>query len=170
MERGATVTSPKPPRRGSIQIRIILLATLFSLLAVLVILVTSMNAVARRLERTTLQSAEYALETAASTIRSSIVEVDSLADWCIANASIRTWLLSANSPRTLTQNIYTQMSGKINSMRTVSYLHRFMSINAGGGYMNFGTNSSQSTALRATLSADVIRMLPGFGDGQEDTA
>lgn len=164
------MTSPRPPRRGSIQIRIILLAMLFTLLAALVILIAGMNAVASRLERTTLQSAEYALETVSSTIRGNIEEVDSLADWCIANASIRTWLLSANSPRTLTRNIYTQMSGKINSMRTVSYLQRFMSINAGGGYMNFGTNSSQSAALRATLSADAIRMLPGFGEDQNDTA
>ena len=164
------MTSPKPPRRGSIQARIILLAMLFTLLAALVILITSMNAVTRRLERTTLQSAEYALETAGATIRGNIVEVDSLADWCIANASIRTWLLSMNSPRTLTQNIYTQMSGKFNSMRTVTYLQRFMSINAGGGYMNFGTNSSQSVALRTTLSVDTIGKLPGFGDGQSDTA
>lgn len=164
------MTSPRPPRRGSIQIRIILLAMLFTLLAALVILIAGMNAVASRLERTALQSAEYALETVGSTIRGNIEEVDSLADWCIANASIRTWLLSTNSPRTLTQNIHTQISGKFNSMRTVTYLQRFMSINAGGEYMNFGTNSSQSAALRTTLSADTIHMLPGFREDQNDTA
>ena len=164
------MTSPRPPRRGSIQVRIILLATLFTLLAALVILITGMNAVARRLERTTLQSAEYALETAGAAIRNNIEEVDSLADWCIANASIRTWLLSTNSPQVLTPNIYTQISGKLNSMRTMPYLQRFLSINAGGGYMSFGTNSNQSPTLRATLSADTIGMLPGFGEGQNGTA
>lgn len=166
----AAVTSSGPPRRGSIQVRIILLAMLFTLLAALVILVTSMNAVAARLERTTLQSVEYALETAGATIRSNIEEVDSLAGWCVSNASIRTWLLSAEPPQTLTQNVYTQVSGKFSSMRTVTYLQRFMPINAGGGYMSFGTNSTQSAAMQTTLSADAVGRLPGFGDGQGDTA
>ena len=164
------MTSTRPPRRGSIQVRIILLAMLFTLLAALVILITSMNAVANRLERTTLQSVEYALETASATIRSNIEEVDSLAGWCIANASIRTWLLSADPPQTLTQNIYTQVSGKFNSMRTVTYLQRFMPINAGGGYMSFGTNSTQSVALQTTLTAETIDRLPGLGAGQSGAA
>ena len=168
------MTRPKPPRRGSIQGRIIISAMLFTLLATSVILITSINAVARRLERTTLQSAEYALETAGATIRSNIAEADSLADWCIANASTRTWLLSVNSPQTLAQNIYTQISSKLNSMRTANYLQRLLCINAGGGYMSFGTNSNQSVALRAALPtalpADTIGMLPGFGDGQNGTA
>lgn len=166
----AAVTSSRPPRRGSIQGRIILLSMLFSLLTALVILAASMNAVTNRLERTTLQSAEYALETVSATVRSNIEEVDSLADWCIANASIRTWLLSTNSPQVLTPNIYTQISGKFNSMRTMPYLQRLLSINAGGGYMSFGTNSNQSIALQTTLSADIISKLSGFGDGQNDTA
>ena len=164
------MTSSRTPRRGSIQARIILLAMLFTLLAALVILAASMNAVTRRLERTALQSAEYALETAGAAIRNNIEEVDSLADWCIANASIRTWLLSTSSPQVLTSNIHTQISGKINSMRAMPYLQRFLSINAGGGYMSFGTNSNQSIALQTTLSEDTIGKLPGFGDGQGDTA
>lgn len=164
------MTSSRPPHRSSIQGRIILLAMLFSLLAAAVILITSMNTVARRLERTTLQSAEYALETAGATIRGNIEEVDSLADWCIANASVRTWLLSTNSQQTLTQNIYTQISGKISAMRTVTYLQRFLAIGAGGGYMSFSTNSNQSAALRTTLSAGAVAALPGFGDGESGTA
>ena len=164
------MTGSKPLRRGSIQARIILLAIVFTLLASSVILITTMGAVAGRLERTMLQSAEYALETAGATIRSNIEDVDYLADWCVANASIRTWLLSTNSPQTLTQNIYTQLSGKVNSMRTAAYLQRFLSINDGGEYMSFGTNSNQSVALSAALSEETVGLLPGFGSGQNDTA
>lgn len=161
---------PNMPRRGSIQFRIVFLALLFTLLAAGVIVITGMRTVAARLERTTLQSAEYALETASTTIRSNIAEVDSLADWCTANPSIRTWLLSANSQQMLTQNVYTTLSGRFNSLRTINYLQRFLPIGAGGGYMSFGTNSSQSVGLGAVLGAETIAMLPGLGEGQTGAA
>lgn len=156
--------------RGSLQRRIILLTMLFTLLAVAVILITSINAVDNRMERATLQSAEYALEIAGATIRSNIEDVDALADWCIANAPVRTWLLSVNSPQSLTQNIYAQISAKIDSMRTMAYLQRFLSINSEGRFMSFGTNKNQSIGLRPMLSEDTIGALPGFGEGQDDTA
>ncbi len=147
-------------RRGSIQRSVILLAVSFTLLAAAAIIAGSARTVRLRLERTAVQSAEYALDTAASAIRSNIEEVDSLANWCAANPSMRTWLL-AGGTASQTQTVYTTLSGKYNSMRTAPYIQHFLLFSAGGGHMNFGALSSQvSVSLN---DAQARASLPGLG-------
>lgn len=147
-------------RRGSIQRRVIMLALAFTLLAAAVIAAGSVSTVKARLENTAFRSAEYALQTAASAVRSGIDEVDSLAAWCSANPTIRTWLL-AGGAQSRTQNVFITLSGKYNSMRTAPYLQHFILFSAGGGCMSFGTYSTQ---VAVSLSDDDVQQkLPGLG-------
>lgn len=125
-------------RRGSIQRRVILLALVFTLLAAVVIAAGSAAVMAARLESTAFRSAEYALQTASSVVRSGIDEVDALAAWCSADPSIRTWLLEGGS-QSRKQNVYITLSGKYNSMRAAPYLQHFILFSADGSYMSFGT-------------------------------
>lgn len=149
--------------RGSIQRRVIMLALAFTLLAELVIAVSGANVVKARLESTAFRSAEYALQTAASAVRSGIDEVDALAAWCSADPSIRTWLL-AGGAQSKSQNVYITLSGKYSSMRAAPYLQHFILFSAGGSYMSFGTYSSQ---VSVSLSdPDVRDALPGFGEDE----
>ncbi len=147
-------------RRGSIQRRVLLLALVFTLLAAAVIAAGSARVMAARLESTAFRSAEYALETASSAVRSGIDEVDSLAAWCSADPSIRTWLLEGGS-QSRKQNVYITLTGKYNSMRAAPYLQHFVLFSADGSYMSFGTYSSQ---IAVNLGSEEVRSsLPGFG-------
>ncbi len=155
----------KKPRRGSIRRRILLLVLAFTVTAALIISANSVQAVGERLERTVLQSAEYTLQLASASIRANIQEVDALADWCSADPSTRTWLLTGSAPAALRQTVYTTVSGKYGSMRTLPYLQRFLCISAGGGRLNFGINSAQTRPLTEAA----LENLPGFGN-EGDTA
>lgn len=152
------------PRRGSIQRRVITLALAFTLLAAAVIAAGSVSMVKARLESTALHSAEYALQTAASAVRSGIDEVDSLAAWCSADPTIRTWLL-AGGTQSKKQNAYITLSGKYNSMRAAPYLQHFILFSTGGSRMSFGTYSTQ---VAVSLDDEAVRdALPGFEQGEE---
>lgn len=149
----------KAPRRGSIRRRILLLVLVFTLATALIITAGSARTVAERTERALLQSAEYTLQTAGTAIAADIREVDALADWCAADPSTRTWLLSANAPSSLTQTVYTTVSGKYSSMHTLPYIQRFLCVGAGGSRLSFGTSSAQTQPITAAA----LEALPGFG-------
>lgn len=150
--------------RGSIQLRIISLTLLFTLGAALIIAVNSVHTLFERLERNTLQSAEYALQTAATAITRDIEEVDALADWCTSNATIRTYFLSDVTVKNLIQTVYPTVSGKYNSMRTLAYLQRFLLVNDKGRMLMFGTNTPQSYSN----DLESLKKLPGLGEGEAD--
>ncbi len=155
----------EPVRRGGIRRRILFLVLAFTLATALIMAANSAQAVAERTERTALQSAEFTLQTASTAIRANIAEVDGLVNWCASDPSTRTWLLTAQAPPSLNQTVYTTVSGKYNSMRTVPYLQHLLCAGVGGGILHFGTSSAQSRPL----SAAVLGALPGFG-GQGDAA
>lgn len=138
----------KPPRWGSLQLRIVALMLLFTLGISAVITVMTARSLSAEWERSTLQNAEYALQTAASAIRRDVEEIDQLADWCSTNASVRTYLLTDYySSTSQALSIYPTISAKYNSMRTLTYVQRFLLINAAGRKMMFGTAATNTTAL-----------------------
>ncbi len=151
-------------RRSGIQLRIISLTLLFTLGAALIIVINSVNTLHDRLERNTLQSAEYALQTAATAIARDIEEVDALADWCTSNATLRTYMLSNVTVANLAQTVYSSVSGKYNSMRSLAYLQRFLLVNDMGRLLMFGSNTSQTYVN----DIESILQLPGLGEGEED--
>lgn len=146
-------------QRGSIQLRVLAVTLLFTLGASLVILANSVRQVTGELERSTLQSAEYALQTAASAIRRDIDEVDDLVNWCAYNASMRTWLLTSyGSSQTL--SMYSAISAKYNSMRTLSYIQRFLLVSSSGRQMMFGTAASNTVKI----TPEALDAIPGYRD------
>lgn len=64
--------------RGSLQLRVLTLTLLFTLGVSIVITVSNMHQLNAEWERTTLQNAEYALQTAAAAISRDLDEVDDL--------------------------------------------------------------------------------------------
>lgn len=153
-------------RPGSIQMKIIALTLLFTLGAALIISINSIHTLFDRLERNTLQSAEYALQTAATAIERDIDEVDALANWCTYTATIRTYMLSDITIKSLLQTVYPTVSGKYNSMRTLAYIQRFLLVNDKGRMLMFGSNLAQTY----TSDVESLRLLPGLGEGEEDIA
>lgn len=154
----------RPPYRASIQRSIIAVTLLFTLGACVIIAINSVESLARKLERGTLQAAEYALQTAATTICRDIEEVDALADWCTANATVRTYMLSDVSARSLTQAVYPAVSNKYSALRALPYIQRFLLANDKGRYIMMGTNSSQSLKIDGSN----LWQFPGLGKGETD--
>lgn len=156
----------KAPRRGSIRARVIGLALAFTLIASVIITVNTLLTLIENLERSTLQSAEYALQTAAASIKQDVDEIDGLADWCVYNSTVRTYILTDVTSQTLIQTVYPTVSGKYNALRTQAYIQRFLIVNDRGRMMMFGSNLGQSYAIEP----ESVRLLPGLGSGEEDIA
>lgn len=93
-------------RPHSLRTRILVLTLLFTLATALAITVVSLYTLTRSIRKNTLRTAEYALQTAAATIRQDIQEIDSLADWCTYNPTLRTYMLSDMSTASLLQTVY----------------------------------------------------------------
>lgn len=129
-------------RPHSLRTRILVLTLLFTLATALAITVISLYTLTRSIRKNTLSTAEYALQTAAATIRQDIQEIDSLADWCTYNPTLRTYMLSDMSTASLLQTVYPTVSDKYNSMRTNPYIQRFAVGNDNGRRLMFGSNVS----------------------------
>ena len=147
----------KPFRRGSLQLRVLALTLLFTLGVLAVIVVSNVSQLNRELQRTTVQSAEYALQTAATVIRRDVEEVDDLVSWCAYSPGMRTYLLTDTS-NNQALSMYPTISAKYSSMRTLPYIQRFMLVNAAGRQMMFGT----ATAYTMAVTDDLLRTLPGY--------
>ena len=151
--------------RFGIQARVVGLALLFTLLAAGMVLASSAAILSAQLRRTTLQSAEYALQTAAAGIRQDIAEVDALADWCATAPTVRTAMLTPISTASLTHTYYPIISNKFNSTHAAAYIQRFMIINNSGQSIMLGTAASQSSTVR---NGD-IHLFPGLEEGGTGT-
>ena len=147
--------------RFGIQARVVGLALLFTLLAAGTVLAGSAATLSDQLRRTTLQSAEYALQTAAAGIRQNIAEVDALADWCAAAPTVRTAMLTPISTASLTHTYYPIISNKFNSTHAAAYIQRFMIINSSGQSIMLGTAVSQSS----TVDSGDLSLFPGLEEG-----
>ena len=129
-------------RPHSLRMRILMLTLLFTLATSLAITVVSLYTLTRSIRKNTLSTAEYTLQTAAAAIRQDIQEIDSLADWCTYNPTLRTYMLSDMSTAGLLQTVYPTVADKYNSMRTNPYLQRFVVSNDNGRRLMFGSNVS----------------------------
>jgi len=152
--------------RRSIRGSILALTLLFTLAMAVCITVISIRSLAANLQRTTLQTAEYALQTAANRIKQDIEEVDAMANWCAHNTSVRTYMLTDISAASLLQNVYPTVSGKFNSLRTQPYIQRFLIAGEKGRMMMFGTNVTQSR----NVTQENLARLPGMGEEEPDEA
>ena len=146
--------------RGSLQLRVLTLTLLFTLGVSIVITVSNMHQLNAEWERTTLQNAEYALQTAAAAIYRDLDEVDDLASWCAYNPSMRTYLLTDSAGNNQALSMYPTISAKYNSLRTLPYIQRFMLINAAGRPMMFGTAAANVVAL----TPELLQTIPGYNE------
>lgn len=147
-------------RKGSLQVRVLMLTLLFTLGISLVITVSTLHRMTVEGERTTLLNAEYALQTAASAIARDVDEVDNMASWCAYNAEMRTYLLTDSAGNNQALSMYPSISAKYNSMRTLAYIQRFLLINAAGRQMMFGTAATNVVAL----TPEVLARIPGYDE------
>ena len=145
-------------RRGSLQVRLLVLTMLFTFCVSAVIAVSNLLQLNAEWERTTLLNAEYALQTAADAIARDIDEIDDLAGWCTYNPSMRTYLLTDVAGNNQALSMYPSISAKYNSLRTLPYVQRFMLINAAGRPMMFGT----SVANVLSLTPELLQTIPGY--------
>ena len=145
-------------RRGSLQVRLLVLTMLFTLCVSAVIAVSNLLQLNAEWERTTLLNAEYALQTAANAIARDIEEIDDLAGWCTYNPSMRTYLLTDVAGNNQALSMYPSISAKYNSLRTLPFVQRFMLINAAERPMMFGT----ATANVLSLTPELLQTIPGY--------
>ena len=145
-------------RKGSLQVRLLVLTMLFTFCVSAVIAVSNMHQLNAEWERTTLLNAEYALQTAADAIARDIEEIDDLAGWCTYNPSMRTYLLTDVAGNNQALSMYPSISAKYNSLRTLPYVQRFMLINAAGRPMMFGT----AAANVMFLTPELLQTIPGY--------
>ena len=145
-------------RHGSIQVRVLALTLLFTLGVSIVIAVGNMRQLTAEWERTTLLNTEYALQTAATTIRRDIEEVDDLASWCAYNPSMRAYLLTDFSSNNQALSMYPTVSAKYSTLRTQPYVQRFVLINSKGRQMIFGTATTNTVAM----TPEVLARIPGY--------
>ena len=158
---GTPMDKTEHPRRFGIQARVLALAVLFTLLAAVIVTASSAKNVSDQLRRSTLQSTEYALQTASESIRQDIAEIDALVSWSVTNASVRTSMLTAVPVSTLTHTVYPIISNKYNSMRTAMYIQRFLILGSSGRIVMLGTATPQSKPVTGGSAA----LLPGLGEG-----
>ncbi len=156
--------TPAQRRRGrfGIQARVLSLAVLFTLFTAGIIIFSSARSLAQQLRRTTIQSAEYTLQAAASGIRKDIQEVDDLSLWCCVDSTIRTAMLTDISTGVLTHTVYPIIANKYNSMHTAPYIQRFLLASQNGRIIMMGTASSQSRAV----GQEALGLLPGMAEGE----
>ena len=145
-------------QHGSIQVRVLALSLLFTLGVSIVIAIGNVRQMATEWERTTLLNTEYALQTAAATIRRDIEEVDDLASWCAYNPSMRAYLLTDVSSNNQALSMYPTVSAKYSTLRTQPYVQRFVLINSKGRQMVFGTATTNTVAM----TPEVLARLPGY--------
>lgn len=148
-------------KKIGIQARVLLLAVAFTLLSAGVMLAESARSVSEQLRRSTLQSTEYAVQTAAEGIRQDILEIDALPNWCALNYTARTALFTDLSTGTLAYSAYPVISNRYYAMRTALYIQRFLILTSNGRVIMMGTAINQSKAVNGENAA----RLPGMGAG-----
>ena len=151
--------------RFGIQARVLTLAVLFTLLTAGIIVVTNTLSLSAQLRRSTIQGAEYALQTTAAAIRQDIQEVDDLSRWSRLDTNVRTAMLSNIPSSTLVNSIYPIISNKYNSMHTAPYIQRYLIRSSNGRTIMLGTAVNQSVLL----DQDNITQFPGLGTGDGST-
>ena len=143
--------------RRSIQVRVILLSLAFTALIALGVCVASVAALYKNTVRTTAQTVEYSLQTAATSLAQRVQEIDALADWCTVDSTVRGYVLSA-SPGAQLLDVYNTVLNKYSAQSTARYLRRLLVTDGATRMLQQGTATSQSRAL----GFDNLDELPGF--------
>ena len=149
----------------SIQGRVLLLSLLFTALIALSVFVASMASLYRSTLRANAQSTEYNLQTLAHTLQQNVQEIDSLADWCTVNGTLRSYVFAVQ-PEAQLLNVYNTLLNKYSSQYTARYLMRVLVTDGKERMMQQGTAVAQSLPLEPSQ----LEMLPGFADAGEDAS
>lgn len=150
--------------RFGIRASVIALTILFTFLIAVTVMLTSVFYLSTQMRNSQLQAAEYQLKTASTSIQQRVKEVDSLANWCVVNTSVRTYMLNGLSGNVV-NSVYPLLSDKYNSMNTALYLQRFLVSSTNGCFVMMGTASAQSSGV----NQDNLYLLPGMGESEEFT-
>ncbi|MCD8384873.1 MAG: histidine kinase [Clostridiales bacterium] len=154
-------------RRFGIFARLVTLTVLFTVVIAAIVLCSSVSYLSVQTRQTSLQAAEYQLETAATSLSQRVTEVDDLVNWCTVNTTVRTYLLTSISGN-LANTLYTTVQDQYNSVSVSSYIQRLLLYSSDGNgdskFIMLGTAISQSVYL----TEEKLLLLPGL-DG-EDTA
>lgn len=150
--------------RFGIRTSVIALTILFTFFIAVTVMFTSVFYLSTQMRNSRLQAAEYQLKTASTSIQQRVKEVDSLANWCVVNTSVRTFMLNS-FPGNVVNSVYPLLSNKYNSMNTALYLQRFLVSSTNGCFVMMGTASAQSSGV----NQDNLYLLPGMGESEEST-
>ena len=149
----------------SIQGRVLLLSLLFTALIALSVFVASLASLYRSTLRANAQSTEYNLQTLAHTLQQNVQEIDSLADWCTVNGTLRSYVFAVQ-PESQLLNVYNTLLNKYSSQYTARYLMRVLVTDGNERMMQQGTAVAQSLPLAPSQ----LETLPGFADAGEDAS
>ena len=125
-------------RCASIRARVILLSLAFTALIALSVCVGSLIALYNSTTRATAQTVEYNLQIAANTLYQGVEEIDTLADWCTVDNTVRGFVLSTYPQRQLL-DVYNLILNKYSSQHTARYLRRFLVTDGSTRIMQQGT-------------------------------
>ena len=148
----------------SIQGRVLILSLLFTALIALSVFVASLASLYRSTLRANAQSTEYNLQTLARTLQQNVREIDSLADWCTVNSTVRSYVF-ATQPESQLLNIYNTLLNKYSSQVTARYLLRVLVTDGSERMMQQGTAVAQSLPL----DISELTLLPGFSQAGGET-
>lgn len=149
-----------PRLRHSIRARVIVLSLTFTALIALSVFLASVLTLYRSTTRATAQSTEYNLQVAANTLYQSVAEIDTLANWCTVDSTVRNFVFTS-SPSKQLLDVYNLVLNKYSSQHTARYLRRLLVTDGATRIMQQGTAVAQSMAL----NADTLSLLPGFTGG-----
>ncbi|MCD8085816.1 MAG: histidine kinase [Clostridiales bacterium] len=154
-------------RRFGISARVVVLTLAFTIVIAAIVLCSSLYYLSIQTSRTYLQAAEYQLETAVSSLSQRVEEIDSLANWCTANTTVRNYMMTSVSSN-LATTLYPTVEDKYNSVSTANYIQRLLIYSTDGAsdskFIMLGTATSQSV----TLTEERLRLLAGLDEA--DTA
>ena len=149
-----------PRLRQSIQARVIFLSLAFTALIALSVCVASVLTLYRSTTRATAQATEYNLQIVANNLYQSVQEIDSLADWCTVDSTVRNFVFTT-SPQKQLLDVYNLVLNKYSSQHTARYLRRFLILSGENRILQQGTALAQSQAL----DAETLSLLPGLSQG-----
>lgn len=147
----------------SIQAQVIFLSLAFTLIIAAGVFVASLLSLYRGTLRATTQSAEYNLQTLANTLRQNVQEIDSLANWCTVDSTLRNFVFASLPERQLL-DVYNTLLNKYSSQYTARYLCRLVVTDGAQRTMQQGTSVAQSLPL----TAERLEQLPGFAGGSSE--
>lgn len=148
--------------RHSIQAHVILLSLVFTAIIAVSVCIASLLTLYKSTTRATAQTTEYNLQIVANNLYQSIEEINSLADWCTVDSTVRSFVFTSY-PKKQLLDVYNLMLNKYSSQKTARYIMRLLVTDGNERIMQQGTSTTQSRAL----DMETMSMLPGFSGGTE---